>query len=243
MCKVAPSMARKTAEPGSPIAISSKAESLSWTWAPRRKSARLPTRISFPPRRPDATYGRPSPVAVSSFLYSCLSWSVLVVAIIFAHECGHYWTARWCGITKANVRIRMLFVPQHVALRDTGGIWVSPWQQPVYSQLCWHHFGGQRKQVTLYVAAGLIAQSIFACLGTWALFAAGYRVWSFNLFFLSVQITAVYFVLEAVLFGLRRKPFGDFSGLWLLSKGAFCLTSLAVGVLHLAAFSVFYFQR
>lgn len=180
---------------------------------------------------------------MSSFLYSWILWSVLVVAIIFVHECGHYWAARLAGISKSNVRIRMLFFPQHVVLRNTDGIWIRPWQQPIYSQLCWHYFGGNRRRVVLYVAAGLIVQSIFVCFGTWTLFTVGFRVWSFDLFILSVQITAVYFVAEAISYSSLRKPFGDFSGLWLLSKGAFCIIFLTVVILHLAAYSLFYFQH
>jgi hypothetical protein len=175
-----------------------------------------------------------------NLLYSTALWLALVSAIIFVHECGHYWAARWAGVSRENVRIRMLHLPQHIALRNVDGSWVSPWQQPVYGQLCAQYFHGNRSKIILYVGAGLIVGSIFVMLGTWTLFEAGFPRTAFNLVFLSAQIHGLYFLAEAVIYLRLRRPFGDFTGLWLLSKSAFCVVCLSVVILHALAFLVFY---
>lgn len=177
-----------------------------------------------------------------SFFDSCLSWLLPVAIIIFVHECGHYWVARFAGVSKENIRIRMLFFPQHVLLRNEDGAWIKPWQQPLYSQLCWNYFQGSRRKIILYVGAGLVIQSIFVWLGALLLLAMGWRAWAFSLFILSVQIIVIYFLAEVAFYSLRKKSFGDFTGLWLLSKSAFGVVCLAVIIFHVMAFLGFYFR-
>ena len=166
--------------------------------------------------------------------------TILYWTIVYVHECGHYWAARFAGVEKEKLCIRMLSFPQHVALRNSDGSWISPAQRSLYVQLSEKYFRGNRTNIIRYVGAGLIVQSFFVLLGTWALWMMRLYSWAYPLFFISVMITAIYFVTEAIFYLSSKRPFGDFSALWVLSKRTFCVVCLSTLLLHGLALSVFY---
>lgn len=166
-----------------------------------------------------------------------VAFAACFFVLIAVHESGHY-LAGWAGgIPARDMRIRLLSFPQHVDLRD-GDEWVSP-------VLDLPRFVGiQKRQFTtlirvyLFVSGGLITETVFAVVVVVAFIESGWRSLAFFVAFSTFCLNARYLVLDAPSAIVRRKAFGDFSGLWTMAWVPTVL--LVVGLLTIRVLLLWY---
>jgi hypothetical protein len=157
--------------------------------------------------------------------------------IVSVHELGHYSVGRWlAGIPADDIQIVLLDFPQHVALRDEGD-WVSPLEQPRYSQIYSRYDteSTQWQYIDLYTAGGLIAQALGVIVIGGLLLAAAERSWAELFLELSLLLSVSYLILDigSSRNSSRRQGYtGDFSALWRYSPTGAIATVLFFLLMH-----------
>ncbi|WP_121820527.1 hypothetical protein [Halostella salina] len=142
--------------------------------------------------------------------------------IVFIHEFGHYSVGRLLvGIPRSDIRIVLLDFPQHVALRD-GDDWVKPHEQPRYGE-AYSEYNAERAQfqhIDLYIAGGLIGQTVGVAVIGGLCLVVGERLWAELFVELSILLSGSYFLFDigSYLSSSRKRGYtGDFSALWMYS--------------------------
>jgi hypothetical protein len=158
------------------------------------------------------------------------------VYLVYPHELGHYLAARISGVPSGRLSIRMFTFPQHVALRNEDR-WVGPREHQLYRKLCWEYLV-TAKNVIRFVAGGLAFGTVFFLIGTAALRLMGREDIAIRFVYFSIVFNSIYFAFEMVLYILFRRIFGDFSGLFALSKRTFISITSWVLVAHFFAYYI-----
>lgn len=169
-----------------------------------------------------------------------VAFAACFFVLIAVHETGHF-LAGWAGgIPARDMRIRLFSFPQHVDLRD-GDEWVSPvLDLPRFVEIQKRHFTTLARAY-LFVSGGLLTETVFAVVAVTAFMAAGWRSLAFLVALSTFCLNATYLALDAPAAIVRRKAFGDFSGLWTLARVPTVL--LVAGLLTFRVLLLLYVRR
>lgn len=158
-----------------------------------------------------------------------------VSGIIAVHECGHYLAGLAGGIPHHSMRVRLLVFPQHVALRDNDR-WLHPnFDYERYAMVAMA-FLGDRPRAVLYVAGGLIMQTIAFVVLVLGGGAAGVpRFWLLPVAVAMTSVLVLYLCGDLIFTRLANKPCGDFSFLWKISPASSVAVTIGILAAHAAA--------
>ncbi|EMA35457.1 hypothetical protein [Halobiforma nitratireducens] len=152
-------------------------------------------------------------------LSSLIASALVVLGVIFVHECGHYAAGRWVvGVPASDIRIVMGDVPQHVALRD-GDEWISPEQFDRYEKR-YREYDPDYRHLELYVGAGELVQTVGVVSVAAVLLWAGFDGAAASVIVISLLMTGFYLVFDVVTTVYSGHPAGDYSALWMASPPA-----------------------
>ena len=148
-------------------------------------------------------------------------WASATLACYFllvsVHEAGHYLAGWAAGIPAAEMRIRLLTFPQHVALRD-GDRWVPPFDLGPYLAVMRRHLL-TTPRLYLYTAGGMLLETAFMLAVCVLALRWGQQWLALLVAGMSLGVMLVYLVAMDVPMAIRRgHPWGDVSGLWWLAK-------------------------
>lgn len=116
-----------------------------------------------------------------------------------------------------------------------GGEWVSPHEFDRYRE-CYERHDPEYEHMERYVAGGEIIQTLVVVPAAVALAFAGFAAVAANLLVLSILVTLIYVVLDAVWSRRTGAPAGDYSALWAVSPRIPALLLVGFLFVHLAAF-------
>jgi hypothetical protein len=137
--------------------------------------------------------------------------------LVSVHEAGHYLAGRAAGIPAAEMRIRLLTFPQHVALRD-GERWVPPFDLGPYLAVMRRNLR-TAPRLYLYTAGGMLLETAFMLAVCVLALRWGQQWLALLVAGMSLGILLVYLAAMNVPMAIRRgHPWGDVSGLWWLAK-------------------------
>ncbi len=131
-----------------------------------------------------------------------------ILLFIVVHEIGHYMMGRLAGIPWAQMRIRLLTFPQHVAVRD-GDDWVSVSELKRYFKTVRRHVPSVSGQL-LYITGGFLFETLFTVLMALLLQATGF--WLYAVFIVGVSLVFYLVYLFALDLPQARRtgePYGD----------------------------------
>lgn len=163
--------------------------------------------------------------------FSIFPSAVILIVLIYVHECGHYLVGRRViGVPRSDITIVMTSVPQFVALRDGEG-WVSPFEFERYHEV-YRRYDRDARHVTTYASAGFFLQTIAVICLAAVLTVGGVDTLARAVVEVSILITLVYLAYDISTTLYTGTPAGDFSGLWRLSPSVAITVVLLFAVPH-----------
>lgn len=149
------------------------------------------------------------------FLVILAFYAACVIVLIIIHETGHYLAGLAAGVPADAMRMRLLWFPQHVELRD-GGDWVSPVSDiDRYTEVVWRYLKSSTR-VYIYVSGGLVLETAFTVCLSLGMIAADHSKIAFAVASVSLMMVLPWLIIDGISV-LRRRVTGDLSGLWFLA--------------------------
>lgn len=168
---------------------------------------------------------------------SILASLAVVIGILYIHELGHYIAGRFIvEIPQSEITIVMRSIPQHVALRGPDG-WVSPAAWEDYTTL-YERYDPTLAHVEAYIGAGEVVQTIGVVGIAGFLALTGFESIASSIILISILMTGIYLVYDAVVTQLGGHPAGDYSALWMISPRTAVAVLLLFTIPHIGAYLV-----
>ncbi|MGB3542271.1 hypothetical protein [Rubrivirga sp.] len=160
------------------------------------------------------------------FYWSALYWSA-AAGLIVVHEAGHYLAGRLAGVPAHAARIRLLALPQHVALKDDGG-WISPLSYERYVAAAERYLPTPGRAFA-FVAGGPVFETAAAAASCVAAITLGHPLIAFVIATAALGLHIVYvLVFDLALTWRHGAPAGDTAVMWTISRAG--ALAVAVGV-------------
>ena len=168
-----------------------------------------------------------------NFLAILFTYASCVVVLIVVHECGHFLAGWIGGIPLAEMRIRLLTFPQHVALRSEGR-WVGPHELEPYLATMFRYLT-TTPRLYLYTAGGFLSETLFTVAATVLFVQLGLPKMALLVAAMSLGMNLIaVLVLDLPLSWRIGHPAGDVSGLWALAKLPTALVVLGMLAIRIA---------
>ncbi len=158
--------------------------------------------------------------------------AVFIALFIIVHEVGHYTMGRLAGLPVAEMRIRLLTFPQHVALRD-GTEWISVSDLQRYLELMRRHVPSVRGQL-VYISGGFLFETTFTMLMAVILQMAGIELFAVIIVGLSLLFYLVYLLaLDLPHARATGEPYGDSTLMYTLAPTLAICWSIGMVVIRI----------
>lgn len=141
---------------------------------------------------------------------------VIVWAIVFVHELGHYVAGRFIvGIPTDQIRLQSRLFPRFVALADDTGEWVAPNETERYDAAYDRHDpeGEDRER---FAAAGEIVQVAIVVPTAIVLAIGGWPELATVALSISIITIGVFVLVDATMTVYSGHAWGDYSRLWVV---------------------------
>lgn len=155
--------------------------------------------------------------------------AALILAVIIAHELGHFIAGLLGGQSASGMRIRLLRLPPHVALAD-GGDWIGPRDAARYATVMQQRFSGT--SLFRFVSGGLVFQTAFAVAGLFLLRLAGQSGLGWMLLSYSGAMVLFYLGFDPMMTWITGHQTGDVTALFAISPLRAIVTLLLIVAAH-----------